>query len=50
MLKGHFYDMIEKETCTDMFCNWQGIKLGNGEAWIGEIGGELKGTAIHAAE
>lgn len=45
-----FYDSIEKETCTEMFCNWQGIMLGNGEIWIAEIDGELKVTAINVTE
>lgn len=28
---------IQEESCTDMFFNYSGIMMGNGEVWIGEI-------------
>ena len=28
---------IQNESCTDMFCNYSGIMMGNGEVWIGEV-------------
>lgn len=28
---------LRDEDCTDLFCNWTGIMLGNGEVWIGEL-------------
>jgi len=43
-----FYDALEAERCRELFCNWQGILLGDGQVWIGEDGaGELKVTAIN---
>lgn len=30
-------ESIRNESCTDMFCNYLGIMLGRGEAWIGEV-------------
>lgn len=32
-----FVDVIREETCEDMFHNWQGFMLGNGEVWISEV-------------
>jgi hypothetical protein len=32
-----FMTAIEEESCTDMFCNYQGIMLGNGQVWISEV-------------
>lgn len=32
-----FLDAIRQETCEDMFHNWQGFMLGNGEVWFSEI-------------
>lgn len=32
-----FISAIEAESCQDMFCNWQGIMLGNGEIWISAV-------------
>lgn len=52
-LSQKFVDAVEAETCTDMFCNWQGIMLGNGEVWISEVLNDdsssqgLKVTAIN---
>lgn len=52
-LSQKFVDAIEAETCTDMFCNWQGIMMGNGEVWISEVLNDdsssqgLKVTAIN---
>ena len=28
---------IQNESCTDMFCKYSGIMMGNGEVWIGEV-------------
>ncbi len=42
-----FVIAIRKETCSDMFCNWQGICMGDGQLWFNEIDGELKVTAIN---
>ena len=30
-------EAIHNESCTDMFCNYAGIMMGNGEVWIGEV-------------
>lgn len=30
-------EAIRIESCTDMFCNYAGIMMGNGEIWIGEV-------------
>lgn len=30
-------ESIRNESCTDMFCNYTGIMMGNGEVWIGEV-------------
>lgn len=32
-----FYEEIESESCTNMFCNYQGIMFGNGKIWIAEV-------------
>lgn len=32
-----FISATEAESCQDMFCNWQGIMLGNGEIWISAV-------------
>jgi hypothetical protein len=32
-----FVKALEDESCTDMFCNYQGIMLGNGQVWISEV-------------
>ena len=37
MLNADALSAIEKEDCTDMFCNYAGIMLANGEVWISEI-------------
>lgn len=42
-----FVKAIREESCSQMFCNWQGICMGDGQIWINEIGGELKVTAIN---
>lgn len=45
-----FLDGIEAETCHEMFCNFQGIMMGeSGQVWINETGGtgELKVTALN---
>lgn len=53
ILTDTFVQDLENETCVDMFCNWQGIMLGNGEIWFGEVLNEdltsqgLKVTAIN---
>jgi PBP1b-binding outer membrane lipoprotein LpoB len=39
-----FYTGINNETCTDMFCNYNGIMLGEeGEVWIAEVIGSADG-------
>ena len=30
-------ESIRNERCTNMFCNYAGIMMGNGEVWIGEV-------------
>ncbi|MBO5322840.1 MAG: hypothetical protein J6A88_01900 [Oscillospiraceae bacterium] len=30
-------ETIQNENCTDMFCKYSGIMMGNGEVWIGEV-------------
>lgn len=33
-----FFSALEDEDCTEMFCNWEGIMLGEtGQVWIGEV-------------
>lgn len=33
-----FFSALEEEDCVDMFCNWEGIMLGEtGQVWIGEV-------------
>lgn len=46
-LNPSFRDSVAAESCTAMFCNWQGICMGNGLIWINEMEGELKVTAIN---
>lgn len=36
ILTDEFFDVIENESCENLFCNYQGIMLGNGEVWISE--------------
>lgn len=37
-LQEDFFIALEKEDCVEMFCNWQGIMLGEtGEVWISEV-------------
>lgn len=51
-----FAEKLEQESCRFLFCNWQGIMLGNGEVWINEYPvretgeSELKVTAINGLE
>lgn len=58
-VKGEFADRISeeyleelaKETCEDMFCNWQGIMLANGKVWIAgvaDLNGGQKGLKVIA--
>lgn len=53
MLTDDFYTALENESCEEMFCNYAGIMLGNGQVWIAEIidegsgEGELKIIAIN---
>lgn len=45
-----FLDGIEAETCREMFCNFEGIMMGeSGQVWINETGGtgELKVTGLN---
>ena len=37
----NFYTALENESCKDMFCNYEGIMLGDGQVWIVEV---LEGT------
>ncbi len=37
MLHTEAIEAIRREACTDMFCNYAGIMMGNGEVWIGEV-------------
>lgn len=46
-LNPSFRDTVAAESCTAMFCNWQGICMGNGLIWFNEVDGELKITAIN---
>jgi len=45
-------EWLESEPCENLFVNWQGIMLGNGQVWIGEVLNEdmtsqgLKVTAL----
>ena len=37
-LEEDFFSVLEKENCTEMFCNWEGIMLGEtGQIWISEV-------------
>lgn len=37
-LEEDFFSAIKKEDCTEMFCSWEGIMLGeNGQIWISEV-------------
>lgn len=37
-LEEDFFSVLEQEDCTEMFCNWEGIMLGeNGQIWISEV-------------
>ncbi|MDE6846239.1 MAG: hypothetical protein K2J99_10810 [Lachnospiraceae bacterium] len=37
-LEEAFFTALEKEDCTEMFCNWEGIMLGEtGQIWISEV-------------
>lgn len=37
MLTDDFYTALENESCEEMFCNYAGIMLGNGQVWIAEV-------------
>lgn len=43
-----FAAALDNETCTAMFCNWQGICMADGRIWFNEVNGELKITAVNA--
>jgi hypothetical protein len=44
VLSDTFYTGINNETCTDMFCNYNGIQLGSeGEVWIAEVIDSVEG-------
>ena len=37
-LQEAFFSALEEEDCVEMFCNWEGIMLGEtGEVWISEV-------------
>lgn len=40
-------EAFEAESCTGMFCNWQGICMADGYIWINEVDSELRITAIN---
>ena len=42
-----FREAISGESCTGMFCNWQGICMANGEIWINEMDGSLRVSAFN---
>lgn len=46
-VKEAFLAQLEQESCTAMFCNWQGICMASGRIWINEVDGQLKITAIN---
>ncbi len=46
-VKDAFVVQLRKESCSQMFCNWQGICMAEGRIWINEVDGELKITAIN---
>lgn len=37
MLSDPFVQAMERESCTGMFCNWQGVMMGDGQIWFGEV-------------
>lgn len=45
-LNPSFAEALSNETCAAMFCNWQGICMGDGQIWINEVGGKLKVTSF----
>lgn len=44
-----FLTAIRGESCRSMFCNWQGICLGDGQVWIGQTEDGLKVITINLA-
>lgn len=32
-----FIQAIEEESCREMFCNWQGVMMGDGQIWFSEV-------------
>ena len=37
-LEEDFFSVLEQEDCIEMFCNWEGIMLGEtGQIWISEV-------------
>lgn len=36
-LSENYKEALEAASCENLFANWQGIMLGNGEVWIGEV-------------
>lgn len=42
-----FLEEIRRESCKDMFCNWQGVTMADGRIWINEVDGVLKITSIN---
>lgn len=55
VLSQDYISALSKAKCENLFANWQGVMLGNGELWIGEIlngnmeSEELKILAINDA-
>lgn len=47
-LSMEFVEAIEEESCRQMFCNWQGVSMGNaGQIWLGSVAGEMKVIALN---
>lgn len=36
ILSEEFFHAIEEENCENLFCNYEGVMLGNGEVWVSE--------------
>lgn len=40
-----FLETIEQSATANLFCNWQGMMLGNGEVWFAEVSGAGSNTS-----
>lgn len=43
-----FIEALQAESCEDLFCNYNGITMGNGLCWILEEGSESHGLKVYA--